>query len=142
MPWEGLNDFDSWVQKQSAATDNAVKESVAKAAALVVKTAQNNFQGTRHRVGHSIIPRQHVGGDKPNVISGFLRRSIIMQPIVREGHSAYSTSVGPTAIYARAIELGLRQAPSIKFPFFSPAAVEAGKQFPTIVREAFEKYTK
>lgn len=134
MSWDGLKQFDDWLAKQSTATDNAVKEGVAKAAALTVKDVQANFEGS-HKRG-----QPHVGGPKPNIVTGYLRRSVIMQPLVRTGPASYSTSVGPTAIYARAIELGLRQAPNVSYPYFRPGVSEATKEFPTIMREAFAKY--
>lgn len=136
MVWDGLKQLSDWVKTQSEATDNAVREAVAKSAALTVKDAQANFEGS-HKKG-----QPHVGGTKPNVVTGNLRRSIIMQPIVRTGLASYSTSVGPTAIYSRAVELGLRQAPAIHYPFFQPGAQEAAKEFPSIMAESFNKYLK
>ena len=140
MAWDGLKELGDWVAKQSTATDNAVKEAVAKASALTNKETQADFSGS-HKAG-----QPHVGpnGGYPNVPrpGGNLKRSITADPIIRYGLADYGTSVGPRAVYARAIELGLRNAPSIHYPFFVPGAQRAAKQFSEIWSATFTKYLK
>lgn len=138
MPWDGLKELNDWVQKQATATDNAVKEAVAKASALTIKEAGADFQGS-HKAG-----KPHIGpnGGYPNRVTGNMARSITADPIIKYGLADYGTSVGPRAVQSRAIELGLRNAPNIKYPFFVPGAQRAAKQFSDIWSQTFAKYLK
>lgn len=54
----------------------------------------------------------HVGGDAPNVVSGWLAESIIDPPAVAVGTGRYTTRVAPTAIYSRVIEFGAHITPT------------------------------
>lgn len=77
--------------------------------------AKKNFQGT-HKRGERHIPNS-TGG--PNVVTGALRRSIHTE--IRQGFGTYTASVFPTMVYARAVELGLRN--GARYPYLVPAAV-------------------
>lgn len=88
--------FDRIVGKASSASREIVRES----AILIESTAKKNFEGS-HAKG-----QKHVGGAKPNVVSGSLRRSIRHDPIAPDGLTGAFTLVGPTMIYGRRVELG------------------------------------
>ncbi len=111
--WDGLTEFNASLGEFGERVQSAGQRIVVKAGALLIRNAQANFEGS-HPKG-----QPHVGGDKPNVVTGYLRRSITMTPVIRTGIGEYSTTVGPTAIYGRAVELGLRN--GMKYPYFQPA---------------------
>jgi phage gpG-like protein len=47
-----------------------------------------------------------MGGSGPNVVTGTLRRSIVMEGPVRTGLGTATARVGPTVVYGRIQELG------------------------------------
>ena len=97
--WTGIREFEAAVAKIAAQADVAAKVAVVKIAAKVEAEAKANFEGS-HKKGEA-----HVGGDKPNVVSGSLRRSIVSTPAERYGMWDYGIEVGPTLIYGRRVEL-------------------------------------
>lgn len=102
--------------------DEAALLIVRDSAALLEREAKRNFIGS-HRPGSP-----HVGGDKPNVVTGTLRRSIHSTPVHRTGLGAWAATVGPSTVYARRVELGYPGGPgrgrqaTRAFPYFKPAA--------------------
>lgn len=110
----------------------ASKVIVTQSGALVVRLAQENFEGS-HKKGEP-----HQGGDRPNIVTGYARRSIMMNPIIKTGLSAFNTKVGPTAIYGRRLELGFNG--SKGYPFFGPAVERANEMFPTLQAEVYRTY--
>lgn len=116
--WIGIAEVEAAYTKVSIAADLAVKAALVKIAADVVKRAMGNFEGS-HKKGE-----RHVGGSKPNIVTGNLRRSIFMTPPVRSGVDWHIT-VAFGAMYGRAVELG-KTPGSAKYPFFTPA-VEASR---------------
>lgn len=114
--WFGLKALYDSLADMAARADTGAKRIVAEGAVLVINKAQHNFDGS-HKKG-----QPHVGGDKPNVVSGYLRRSIIADPIVKVGIGQYATTVGPTAVYGRRVELGFQG--SKAYPYFGPAVRE------------------
>lgn len=140
MPWLGSSELHAALGKIAEKADMASRAVIAESAALVVSKAQGNFEGVRTRrqskTGKSwtVTPNRHVGGNKPNVITGFLRRSIKMTTIVKLGRGDYATKVGPDAIYARAVEL------KYKYPFFTPAVEDAALEFEAIRARIYREY--
>lgn len=110
----GVREFESALRKVAAQADLAARRNVAEAAAFLEKKAKENFEG-HHKKG-----QPHEGGDKPNVVSGTLRRSIRHTPVTRLGFANYGTSVGPSTIYARSVELGNYPGANA-YPYFGPA---------------------
>ncbi|MEC5149142.1 hypothetical protein [Cryobacterium sp. GrIS_2_6] len=147
MGWLGISEFESALKKVAAQADDASKIIVAKSAAVVVKEAMSNFEGTRKRImgpraekyGHLVADR-HVGGDKPNVISGDLRRSIKADPITRFGFTEYGTKVAPRMAYGRRVELGLNG--SKGYPFFEPGVLNARPLLAAIARDAWAEIVR
>jgi hypothetical protein len=124
-----------------SAFDKVVAESVAVASVIVVEgavvveaAAKANFEGS-HRKG---MP--HVGGAKPNVVSGTLRRSIRHTPVVREGLAGAMVAVGPTVIYARRVELGYNG--SQGYPFFTPGVDDSRDKLLEIARRHWTRTTR
>ena len=143
-PWIGTRELEGAFNQIAVKADLASKAIVSQSAALVVAKAQGNFEGVRIRVksstgkSWSIYPDRHVGGDKPNIITGNLRRSIRMTPIVKVGRGDYWTKVGPNAIYGRSVELGYNG--SKGYPFFTPAVEDAMPEFEAIRLRVFKTH--
>lgn len=116
MPWIGIGEVRAALKKVAAEADVTAREIVSTSASVVQKAAQANFEGS-HKKG---MP--HVGGDKPNVVTGALRRSIRPDPVTRIGLGSYVTLIGPRTVYGRRVELGMNG--SRAYPYFHPA-VEA-----------------
>lgn len=99
--WEGgdrfLKSLEEWETRMVAASRSGVSD----AAHLVQKAMQDKANTGRHKIGE---PTSAVQGAGPNVVTGNLRRSIRVGPIVPAG-KGFATEVGPTAIYGRRIEL-------------------------------------
>ena len=120
MSWLGVDAALAALAKKAAEVDVVSRQVVTKSAAVVIRAAQANFEGA-HKKGEP-----HVGGSLPNVVTGTLRRSIVMSKVTRNGVGDFSSSVGPTAVYGRAVELGLRNGAS--YPYFSPAVTATRSQ--------------
>lgn len=132
MVWIGLDELYAGIERVSKEADVTAKELVASASALVTKAAQSNFQGA-HRRGEP-----HTGGDKPNNVTGNLRRSIRPTPIEHVGVYAYMTQVGPTAIYGRRVELGYLG--SRGYPYFEPAARDSQPKIAALSDAAWARF--
>ena len=132
--WHGLTELKSQIDEKVAAAEKASLEIIAKGSAIMVREAQANFEGS-HKKG---LP--HVGGSKPNIVSGDLRRSIRSEPIQRMGYADYRTSVSPHMIYGRRVELGYNG--SRGYPYFMPAATKFKPMFAALAAETYNKYMK
>lgn len=119
VSWIGVREFEAAITRMVTEAEAAAKSTVTKSAALVEKAAKQNFEGT-HKRGEP-----HQGGDKPNVVTGTLRRSIRHEPVRKLGVGTFGTTVGPATIYGRRVELGF--AGSQGYPYFGPA-VEANRE--------------
>lgn len=121
MAWIGLAEVEHALAKVAADATKASKLIVRDSVVLVERAAKKNFEG-HHKRGYP-----HVGGDKPNVVTGALRRSIHADPIRAYGTYEYGTSIGPRTVYARRVELGFDggagrgQQATRAFPYFRPA---------------------
>ena len=80
-------------------------------------------------------------GPGPNVGTGLLRRSISVQK--KQGFGMYVASVGPTAVYSRAVELGSpRWKSGVKYPYLEPAARMVRKNAKRIFLATFNEKSK
>lgn len=111
--WLGLNEFKAAVDKLAIKSEEASREAIGVAAAIVEAEIKANFEGAHARGA------PHVGGDKPNIVSGTLRRSVHADPITRVDKNDYVTFVGPRTVYGRAVELGYNG--SHPYPYTAPA---------------------
>lgn len=138
----GLHEFEAALKRVAFEADEAARVAVAKAAALAESKAKANFEGS-HAAGEP-----HVGGDKPNVVAGTLRRSITTDPIRRYSLGDYGTVVAPRVAYARRVELGYPgsegrgHARTRAFPYFTPAAEDARREFRSIARDTWASYLR
>lgn len=114
----------------------AAKIGIARAALAIERQAKinaNNGERTYEkrvskRTGNTwlkVTPERHIGpsGEGPNVITGNLKRSIFSTMPVGFG-DRYVATVGASAEYARAVEMGSPLWKSgVKYPYLEPAAM-------------------
>lgn len=136
MPVLGMQELFAAIDKIVAEAAEVSKTVVSTAGADVVREAQANFQGS-HPKG-----KPHVGGAGPNVVTGNLRRSIRYTPPERLGLFEYSTQVGPTAVYGRAVELGYAARNMRPHPYFDPATKHALEQVTAVAEAEWAKFLR
>jgi len=137
----GLSEFQAAFIKVGAQADQAAKASVQEGTKYFLNQAINGFEGS-HAAGEP-----HVGGNKPNVVTGNLRRSLKAQGIEHIGIGEWSGTAGPSMAYARRVELGAKGPDSLgrimnsrPFPYVQPAYDELQKKLPSIVATNWTKY--
>lgn len=86
----GLSDLTSALDAVKARLDIATRQATIEAAQRLQSNAVSNF---------NVAPA-------PTTRTGNLQRSIKSSPVMQQGIGKYTIKVGPTAIYARIIELG------------------------------------
>ena len=114
---KGLAGLEAALTRGAAQADLAARANVQVAAATLIREAQANFEG-EHKRHQPHVPNS---GGYPNVVTGTLRRSIQSDGLRTLGPALYSTKVGPTTKYGRAIELGNPHSHSGAYPYFGPA---------------------
>ncbi|WP_427130304.1 HK97 gp10 family phage protein [Pseudarthrobacter sp. S9] len=134
IAWKGLGDLEKAFVRAGVQADAAARENVRVAAMTLVRDAQNNFEGS-HKKG-----QPHVGGSKPNIVTGNLRRSIMADSLRHTAMGGYTTSVGPTLKYGRRVELGL--APTGAYPYFGPAAAHLRTEMAAIATANWARFIK
>lgn len=134
-------DLVNALQRQVNGLESAVRYAVGQTALAIETQAKNNFQGAHSRVGNSWRPSGHIPGspDYPNVRTGNLRRSI--NTTVRDGLGTYSAMVGPSMVYARAVELGNGRGGN-GYPYMEPAYRQLKPQVNQIFRNALVRRMK
>jgi hypothetical protein len=141
-----VEDFNTSIDALIKRVDFATREAVAKGGHVIERLAKSNFEGN-HSPGEP-----HVGGRKPNTVSGSLRRSITLIPKVpvSQGPGKWMVAVAPTMIYGRRIELGFHGTDSIgrfygppanpaPYPYFEPAFDAALPILPRIFTDSWAK---
>lgn len=137
----GLPEFEAALRKVAAGADEAARTAITQTAALVEKRAKENFVGAHTK------RQAHVGGDKPNVVTGTARRGIRSGKVERHSLADYSLQVGPTARYSRRLELGWTDDDGTRghqvtraFPFFTPAVKDTGPEAREIAASTWRKF--
>jgi hypothetical protein len=137
----GLSEFHAAFVKVGAQADQAAHASVQDGTKFFLNRAQGGFEGSHQR------GQTHTGGDKPNVVTGNLRRSLKSQGVEHIGMGEWSGSAGPTMAYARRVELGAKGPDSLgrnmnsrAFPYVQPAYDALQKELPRIVAANWTKY--
>lgn len=132
--WTGLEAMEKAFTRAGVQADLAARENVRVASMALIRDAQNNFEGS-HKKG-----QPHVGGNKPNVVTGNLRRSIMADSLNHYAMGVYSARVGPTMKYGRRVELGL--APTGAYPYFGPAAKVLRAEMAAIATANWTRFIK
>lgn len=128
---KNLKEVLAAVDASATEVEQGAQIGIMRAGLAVERQAKINFQGTRSyekrvskktgRAWLRITPPRHVGGSGPNTVTGNLKRSI--HTTYRSGFGVYIAEVGASMIYARTVEQGLPQKPSVKYPYLEPAAL-------------------
>ncbi len=141
MPLIGAAAVRAALNKAMVGADMASREITTKGAAIVEAAAKRNFEGSHAR------GEPHQGGDKPNVVSGDLRRSIRHEAVARLGVASYGTVVGPSVVYGRRIELGFlgqdsrgRKYHQPPFPYFVPAVTSTAPQLQALAAATWSRW--
>ena len=134
LEWPGLHEWQAALKSIEANVDKASLAALTEIAALGERTAKGNFEG-QHKKG-----QPHVGGPKPNVVTGNLRRSIQKSSVIRQGPGWYEQNLFPTAIYSRAVELGNPRVNSRAYPYFGPAMRTLRLSAQEILTKHWSKY--
>jgi HK97 gp10 family phage protein len=129
---------DHHLIKQIQAMPEAVDKAVRMAVNKVTAEARREITGSeglskygRHQAG---TPTSSPPGEPPAQITTNLRRSIKISPARKIGFGKYSGYVEPTAIYAKAQELGTATMPAR--PFMHPARERMDRKATRIFRDA------
>ena len=112
MQWIGVTEFKAALDRTVAGASAGARAAVTEAAHTVQRKAMDNASGA----------------PGPDVVTGSLRRGIQVTAVRPWGVGGWQTTVGPTMIYSRRIDLGYHgtdavgrvytQAPK---PYFTPA---------------------
>ena len=129
---------DHHLIKQFQAMPETIDRAVRVAVNKVTAEARREITGSeglskygRHQAG---TPTPSPPGEPPAQVTTNLRRSIKAYPARKEGFGKYSAYVEPTAIYARAQELGTATMPAR--PFMHPARERMNRKASKIFRDA------
>jgi hypothetical protein len=134
----GLAELQAAFVHLQARIQDAATDVVTRGAAIVEARAKANFVGS-HAKG---VP--HTGGDKPNVVTGTLRRSIRSEPAQKLGLLGSSVLIAPRAGYGRRVELGFTGTDSLgrrytqrPYPYFTPAVDDSRSRIRLMARQRF-----
>lgn len=137
----GLREIQAAFVKVGAQVDSAAKATVQEATKQFLGDAKAGFEGS-HKRGEP-----HAGGNKPNIVTGNLRRSILAEPIEHVGMGEYSTHAGPSMVYGRRVELGFEGPDSLgrvytqrPFPYIDPAYKKLQDKLPDLMAANWKKY--
>lgn len=114
--WHGVHELEAALTKTVERVQAVSKTAVGEGAHLVeAAMKQRAGEGGRHKKG---TPTPATQGSGPAVVSGTLRRSIRVSPVIPYGISGYSAKVGPTVKYGRRVEL------EFDYPYAKPGLEE------------------
>lgn len=137
----GLREAQAAFVKVGAEVDQATRETVQTATKQFLSDAKGGFEGA-HKRGEP-----HVGGHKPNIVTGNLRRSILASPIDHVGMGEYRTKVSPSMVYARRVELGFEGPDSLgrnyhqpPYAYMGPALDKLHDTLPALMATNWKKY--
>jgi hypothetical protein len=124
--WSGIRETVAALHALNERVDAASRVATVQVGAEVEKAAKGNFEGA-HRRNEPRVPNS---SNKPNIVTGTLRRSIRSTGVVKLA-GGWTTTVGPTAVYGRRVELGFsgrdslgRQYNQPAYPYFGPGVKE------------------
>jgi hypothetical protein len=125
--WIGINEAIAALAEMDKRVDVATMTTTIQVAAEVEARAKKNFVGS-HRPGQPHVTNGPP--DRPNIVTGTLRRSIHFTPTAKLA-GGYTTTVGPSTVYGRRVELGFVGTDSLgrtynqpAFEYFGPAVKE------------------
>lgn len=99
----GVSEFKAAIDKVIAERALATKGAITAGAHLVEATAKAALTETSHAPG---TPTPSAPGQPPALVSGALRRSVLVKGPTPTSAFAFKAEIGPTMIYGRIQELG------------------------------------
>lgn len=116
VSWHGVSELGATLAKKTDAVHAVGRSAVIEVAHLMERVAKEHAgEGGRHKLG---TPTPATPGSGPAVITGTLRRSIIVSDVSAYGLFGWTAKIGPTAIYGRRVEL------EYDYPYMTPAYEE------------------
>ena len=103
LVWRGAKEWDAAMQRLVTRAGQSCRRGANNAARLVASETKKTLTTTTHKKG---TPTPSRPGEPPSLVTGTLRRGVIIVPAVPQGSTAYVAKVGPTSVYARVQELG------------------------------------
>lgn len=134
---EGIPEFNLALLRLEAAAEVAGAAATAKGAHLIEAATKDNLSRYAHSKG---TPTPSPPGAPPAVITGTLRRSVMVDGPNRVGFGVYEARIGPTVVYSRIQELGGtagRGSTLPPRPYLSPAVTASMPELGVIYREAW-----
>lgn len=123
------------LDKLLAKADVAARYAIGQVALEVQAQAGNNAKTGHHPLGQGHIPGT---GPGPNTVTGRLIQSIDINLV--KGFNGYVATIGPGAVYARAVEMGHPKWKSgVKYPYMIPAGKTVKKKASKIFANAFNR---
>lgn len=132
--FEGMDAFRSAIAEMNVKVGLAAQANVRDGSAMVVREAMANFEGA-HKKNRPRVPNS---SNRPNIVTGNLRRSIRSSGITSLGGARFEATAGPTAIYGRRVELGFNNRGS--YPFFGPAVKATRARMQAVATSNWAKY--
>jgi hypothetical protein len=132
--FDGMDAFRAAIKAMNVQVGLAAQANVRDASAMVVREAMANFEGS-HKKNQPRVPNAN---NRPNIVTGNLRRSIRSSGIVSLGGARFEATAGPTAIYGRRVELGYNNRGS--YPFFGPAVKATRARMQEVATSNWAKY--
>lgn len=137
----GVHEIHAAFVKVGAQVDAAAKATVQQGTKQFLTDAKSGFEFA-HKANEA-----HVGGNKPNIVTGHLRRSILSTPLEHTGMGEYSATAGPSMVYGPRVELGFEGPDSLgrvyhqkPFPYIEPAAKKLHDSLPDLMAANWHKY--
>jgi hypothetical protein len=103
LAWHGVSEWNAAMEQLVVRANKACERGANNAAKLVATETKKKLTTTTHRKG---TPTPSRPGQPPSLVTGTLRRGVIIVPAKPVGGTAWASQVGPTSVYARVQELG------------------------------------
>jgi hypothetical protein len=131
----GVSEFRAAIDASIARQLAATRKATATAAHLVETRAKEHLTESSHPRG---TPTPSLPGHPPALVSGTLRRSVRVEGPTTVDGTSFTASVGPTAVYGRAQELG--DGPLPARPFLTPALQYADADITALYEAAWSTW--
>lgn len=103
LHWSGVSEFDKALQRYVDRASQSARRGANNAAKLVASETKKTLTRTTHRQG---TPTPSRPGEPPSLVTGTLRRGVIIVAATQVSRTGWVAKVGPTSVYARVQELG------------------------------------
>ena len=134
----GVSEFKAALERSVARQAAASREAVAKGAHTIEFYAKQQLSIGSHPKNEPTMSRP---GEPPELVSGNLRRSVVVQGPTGSG-TEFTAKVGPTAIYGRIQELGGWTGHSHlpARPYMKPALADSAGELRSLFKEAWSQW--